>query len=571
MKLIYFSDCGKRLWTAAIVSFLGPLSVVAQQPAGKLARPTPEQAAWQDMELEMFLCLDPCTWQNVEYDNHTTPLSEINPEKLDTDQWARVAVSMGARQILFVAKHTGGFCWWQTETSKYGVKETPWRGGRGDVIADLSKSCREHGLRLGIYLSSTDDFHKATAGRCKTPEAQQAYTKVYRRQLTEVLSRYGEVSEIWFDGGMILEVRDIIEKHAPHAVIFGAPPACRNQIRWVGNEEGYSAYPNWNAVRREDLLSGKAHGTTGDPNGEEWMPVEVNTVNVHPHYWFWKPDAPNRKLRSLDELLSCYYHSVGRGGVFLLNMTPDTSGLIPEADAAQAAEFGQEITRRFAKSIAETSGQGNVLELALNKPTRIDHVVTMENILEGERVREYVIEGLVSGQWKELCSGTSIGHKKIDQFSPTEVSKVRWRCLKSAAEPQIRKLAAYSVGDTAKAAPVAPQTTDAARKVWEWSLETVGEQWKTVDIDLTPFCKDACQYQIDVNCTGGNPLEIQSLQYVFDGTVLPEFVHKAAPDVARYYLTVTGLGKPLALRAVVRGPGDKKDSRGTIAIRKRPL
>lgn len=409
-----------------------------------LAKPTPEQAVWQDGELEMFLCLDPCTWQDREYDNHSTPLDRINPEKLDTDQWARVARSMGAKLILFVAKHTGGFCWWQTETSAYGVKETPWRGGKGDVMKDLSESCRKAGLKLGVYLSPRDDkFGARGGGKCATPKAQKVYNKVYRQQLTELLTRYGEISEVWYDGGLVIEVGDLLKRHVPKAMILQGKYAT---IRWVGNEEGYTTYPAWNAVSEEARLRGSTVAD-GDPNGETWLPIEVDTVNVSPHFWFWNK-KPVRQLRGLDELMDCYYRSVGYGAVLLLNQTPDTSGLIPDADAQRAAEFGAEIQRRFGQSLAETLGKGETVELKLPKPMTIDHAITMEDIREGERVREYVIEGMADGAWKELCRGAAIGHKKIDRFAPVEVLRVRLRCTQSAAEPLVRKLAVYNASAT---------------------------------------------------------------------------------------------------------------------------
>jgi alpha-L-fucosidase len=409
---------------------------------GDLARPTPEQAAWQDMELEMFLCLDPCTWQNREYDDHSTPLDKINPEKLDTDQWAKTAQAFGAGQILFVAKHTGGFCWWQTETSDYGVRQIPWRGGQGDVMKDLSESCAKAGLRLGVYLSPHDDqFGAAGGGRCKTPEAQEKYAQVYRQQLTELLSRYGTIAEVWFDGSLIIDVGDILRQYAPKAMIFQGPHAT---IRWVGNEEGYAPYPAWNAVSEADARSGGATAAQGNPDGGAWMPLEVDTVNVTPHYWFWN-NTPERKLRTLDDLMDCYYPSVGHGCVLLLNQTPDTSGVIPEADVQRAAEFGAEIKRRFGVSLKETSGQGETIELDLGQATKVNHVITMEDIIEGERVRAYVIEGWTGDAWAPLCQGTAVGHKKIDRFEAVEVSKVRFRCTQSAAEPRIRRLAAYCV------------------------------------------------------------------------------------------------------------------------------
>ena len=173
---------------------------------------------------------------------------------------------LGAKYIVFVAKHIGGFCMWQTETTTYGIRNTPWRDGKGDVVADLSESCRKRGLKLGVYLSPRDDkFGAGTGGRCKTPELQTAYNALYRRQLTELLSRYGEMVEIWFDGSLVTPVGDILKERAPHAVIFQGPFAT---IRWVGNEDGFAPYPVWNAVSKSDAETGIATAMHGDPHGD---------------------------------------------------------------------------------------------------------------------------------------------------------------------------------------------------------------------------------------------------------------------------------------------------------------
>jgi alpha-L-fucosidase len=406
-----------------------------------LARPTPEQVVWQDMEIGMFIHFAPNTWQDEEYDKRTTPLDRINPARLDTDQWVRVAESMGAGYIVFVAKHVGGFCMWRTDTSPYGIKATPWRGGKGDVLGDLSASCKKRGIKLGVYLSPRDDTLGAdTGGKCPNTEAQEKYNKVYREQLTEVLSRYGRLFEVWFDGGQVIEVGDILKKHAPKAMIFQGKYAT---IRWVGNEDGWTPYPAWNAVSDPVAIAGGGTAQHGDPNGSRWLPLECD-ARIR-DTWFWNTKNAD-KLKTVEQLMDMYYRSVGHGAVLLLNHTPDMTGLIPETDAKRAAEFGAEIKRRFGKPQAETKGEGTVVELPLSAPTTIDHVITMEDIAQGERVREYVIEGKVSDDWKEVCKGTAIGHKKIDRIKPVEVSAVRLRITTSAAMPLIRKLAVYNAG-----------------------------------------------------------------------------------------------------------------------------
>ena len=412
--------------------------------ARTLARPSPEQVAYLDMELQMFVCLDPCTWQNREYDNHSTPLSAINPSRLDTDQWCRVAKSFGAGQILFVAKHTGGFCWWQTDTSAYSIKNTPWKAGKGDVLAELSKSCRKHGLKLGIYVYPGDDQWGAgigSGGRTSDPARQAAYNKVFRQQMTEILSRYGEVAEVWFDGSCVIEVGDILKKHVPRAMVFQGP---HTTLRWVGNEAGIAPYPAWQTLKRADAATGIATAAQSDPDGDVWLPMECDTTLLD-HKWFWGQKT-DHMLKGLDRLMDIYYQSVGRGCVLLLNSTPDTTGLIPDAHVKRYEEFGREIARRFGKSLAETRGEGDTIELDLGRPAAINHAILMEDIREGQRVRAYRLEGLTGSGWKPLVpGGLSIGHKQIDVFPRTEVSRVRLVVTKSAARPLIRRLAVFNV------------------------------------------------------------------------------------------------------------------------------
>ena len=411
-----------------------------------LALPSQAQMDWQDMEQTMFICLDPCTWEGVEQGNHTYPIEKMNPSKLDVNQWIDAAEAFGAKMVLFVAKHSSGFCWWQTDTSEYSIKNTAYKDGKGDVLKELSDACKARGMKLGIYVYPGDLTYGAYlggAGRTKDPNMQEAYNKVYRQQWEEVLSRYGEATEIWFDGNCIIPLEDIKEKYAPNAIVFGSSMA---NIRWVGNERGIAPYPAWNSIKKEDGAKGMATAAHGDPNGELWMPLEVNTT-LKDHYWFWSPENEG-KLKSMDNLMECYYKSVGRGGLFLLNSAPDTTGLIPQVDMKLYKQLGDEIRKRFSKSIKETSGKGWLVELDLGKETKIDHVITMEDITYGERVRRYAIDGTTDGKnWFKIVEGISIGHKRIDKFDPVNVNKIRFRSIEQAAEPIIRKLAVYSVND----------------------------------------------------------------------------------------------------------------------------
>jgi alpha-L-fucosidase len=417
-------------------------SAIVTGQAAPLARPTPQQLAWQDLEFGMFIHFAPQTWQDSEEDRMTVAPSAMNPEKLDTDQWVRVAESMGARFIVFVAKHEGGFCWWQTETTDFGVRNTPWRGGKGDVLRDLAASCRKRDVKLGVYLSPRDKKHGiGIGGRAKDASRQADYERLFRQQLTEVLSRYGGVSEVWFDGSLIFDVGDILQRHAPNAVVFQGPEA---SIRWVGNEDGVAPYPAWNAVRypKPGAKWGEYTAADSDPDGNCWLPIECD-ARIRAT-WFWRTENA-RTLKSVEQLMDMYYRSVGHGAVLLLNQTPDRTGLIPEADAQRAAEFGAEIRRRLGTPRAETRGTGPQLTLRLPAPSTIDHIVTMEDLREGERVRSYVVEGRVGGTWQQLVAGTAIGHKKIDRIAPVAVTELRLRVLESVGVPQIRRFAAYGL------------------------------------------------------------------------------------------------------------------------------
>jgi alpha-L-fucosidase len=412
-----------------------PITVDGQ----KLAVPTKVQAAWQDMEVGMFIHMAPQTWQDHESDDLSTPLSAINPDKLDTDQWAQVAKSMGAKYIVFVAKHEGGFCWWQTDTTDFSVKNTPWRGGKGDVLADLSKSCQKEGLKLGVYLSPQDRKHEVgVGGKAKDPAKQADYEKLYRQQLTEVLTRYGDLCEVWFDGNLTFDVRDILSEHAKNAVIFQGPEAT---IRWVGNEDGVAPPQTCNTVKRGVKPWGHYTAKDSDLSGETWLPCECD-ARIRAT-WFW--EAKNEKtLKSVARLMTMYEQSVGFGATLLLNNTPDRSGLIPEQDAKRAAEFGAEVARIYGKPIAQSHGQGKELELKLPAPATIDRVILAEDITKGERIRRYELDALIKGQWQSVGGGELVGHKRIEALVPVTVDGLRLRITESVGEPIIRTFAACS-------------------------------------------------------------------------------------------------------------------------------
>ncbi len=478
-----------------------------------LALPTKGQVTWHEQERLMFVCLDPCTWQGREYDNHTTELNDMTLPMLDTDQWCEAAKAWGANMILFVAKHTGGFCWWQTDTSEYSVKNIAWKDGKGCLLDELARSCGKYGINMGIYVYPGDNTWGAgigSGGKTRDPAKQEAYNRVFRQQLqeaTRIAQRHTKVVEFWFDGSCIIDVGDIMKAKAPDAVILQGPYA---NLRWVGTERGtMRSDQSWCAVNQADLKTGVSTSFHSRPDGDTWAPCEINTT-LYDHNWFWsKPNESKRK--SLDELIRVFYESVGQGSVMLLNSTPNTQGLIPEDDMTAYQAFGQEIKRRFNTPIAQTNGRGKRHIIDFEAPTTINHVIVMEDYTQGERIRKYIVEAWDGTTWKEITGGTHVGRKHINFFDDTVASKLRLTITECVATPVIKGFAAYHVTDFEKPA-IAHHTP------WHATAEKIAEikhamqsNWKPcgtwskadfqngsarLEINLTGKITEAGQWQV---------------------------------------------------------------------------
>lgn len=487
-----------------------------------IAKPSKNQIAWHERERIMFVCLDPATWQGREYDNHSTPLYKINPSKLNTDQWCEAAVSWGAKTILFVAKHTGGFCWWHTDTSEYGIKETPYKNGKGDVLKEVSESCKKFGLSLAVYVYPGDDNWEAYiggGGRTKDPSKQEEYNGVYRQQLTEVLTKYGDISEVWFDGSIIIPVSDILHKYAPNAVFFQGPNA---DIRWAGTEAGEVPYPTTCAINSETLKTGVSTAANGNVDGDIWAPVEVNTT-LYDHFWFWAKDK-EKKRKSLDRLMECYYKSVGRGLVFLLNSTPNTSGLIPDNDMCLYKQFGDEIKRRFDNPVAKVS---NCLTLKFDK-TNVNHIIIEEDYTQGERVRAFTLKAKTKNGYKEIYKGSIIGRKHIAVFNNIVTDEITLQIDEEVLPHIIKKISAYNVTEVniskfIKQLSAGIELCDAFKEqtVCKWSKKSFA--LGRAEIDLTKHITMAGEYLVDFNCK--NPFDLIHCEGLMDGNICDNTVN----------------------------------------------
>jgi alpha-L-fucosidase len=403
--------------------------------------PTPQQVAWAEAGMGLFFHWAPNVYQGTEGDNRSTPRDKINPDRFDAAQWVRAVKAANAGYMIFVAKHVGGYCAWQTRTTDYSLKTSPWKDGKGDMLGELAKACQAGGIRLGVYLCPRDDTQGAgDGGRTPKAEKQAAYNEVYRQQLTEILTGYGPMFEMWFDGGNVVPINDLIDKYSLGIISFQGRRA--GGSRWVGTEHGFAPYPCWNTI---DWKPGETPKEgAGSPDGNAWCPAECDVSILRPN-WFWR-EGSDARILSLTDLIEIYYMSVGRGVNLLLNATPDSHGQVPAAQMKRLQEFGDEIRARFATPLFTTSGKGNHLSLDFGSMKTIDHIVLREDIRGGERVRKFVVEGQRSdGTWQPLIHGTQIGNRQIFPIPAIAVAGLRLTVQQIVAPVTIRELSAFHV------------------------------------------------------------------------------------------------------------------------------
>jgi len=436
----------------------------------RLTLPTPAQVAWQDAEVGIIYCFDLATAAGDPTENNaarkTWDPNLYQPDKLDTDQWVAAAKAAGAGYAIFTATHFNGFMQWQSDLYPYGLKQTTWRDGKGDVVGDFVASCRRVGIKPGIFFSVHRNVyqqvwgHYVDWGKGRGTPAQEKFNRIAEKMMAELCSRYGPLIQIWFDAGTKTpaeggpDLLPMFRRCQPQSVFYHSSEC--GEHRWIGNEAGYAGVPCWATMpdRGQTVLhGGSAAGlkllNIGDPDGTAWSPgmVDVPLRGANKvHNWFWAPHQ-DHAVQPTETLVRMYDQSVGRNCNFVIGAVIKPDGTVPEADAKRLAEFGAEIQRRYGKPLAETKGTGTELELKLNSPAKCDAVIAMEEIAQGERVREWCVEGRApGGEWTTLGEGQSIGHKRIVTFPRAELAAVRLRLTKSLAAPQIRRLAVFDAG-----------------------------------------------------------------------------------------------------------------------------
>ena len=360
----------------------------------------------------MFIHFGVNTFTNREWGDGTENPAIFNPPKLDARQWARTAREAGFRAMVLTAKHHDGFCLWPTKTTRHSVASSPFRGGQGDVVREFVDACRQENLKVGLYCSPWDRNHPAYGDSPR-------YNDVFIDQLTELLTQYGPVHEVWFDGANgegpngKRQQYDFprfwahVRKLQPEAVMFSdAGP----DIRWIGNERGVAGDTNWSTVDPSVVtvpgMSGDAVMKMlqdGDPNGTVWRPGETD-VSIRPG-WFYHP-AEDARVKTVDQLVELYFTSVGRNSKLLLNVPPTPDGLLHDVDVERLKAMKRNLDVLFAADTTmdldvteETRARSGVYDYRFRSRVAVSILDAREDIRRGQVVSRYVIEGSNGGRW----------------------------------------------------------------------------------------------------------------------------------------------------------------------------
>ncbi len=457
--------------------------------------PAPRQLRWQELELTAFFHFGINTFTNREWGDGKEDISIFNPTHLDARQWVRTAKEAGIKQIILTAKHHDGFCLWPSKYTEHTIQHTPYKGGHGDIVKEVSDACKEYGMGFGVYLSPWDRNSAAYGDSAR-------YNELFMHWLTELLTGYGRVDEVWFDGAngegpngkkqvYAFEAwYHLIRKLQPQAVIAIMGP----DVRWVGTESGDGRLTEWsvmplNASTQASIAANSQKDETFAPVGNLmnddlgsrtklmtargllWYPAETD-VSIRPG-WFYHP-ADDAKVMTPKRLMDIYFTSVGRNSVLLLNIPPNTEGLISEADINSLRGWRKNFDATFATNLAAgatikdpngrdakkmfdgndatnwtTAGQDTAatIDLVLAGPKTFDVLLLQENIRIGQRVEKWALEYKDGSQWKRITEGTTIGYKRLLRFAPVTTGEVRLRILSSRLNPTIAEFGLYKLSE----------------------------------------------------------------------------------------------------------------------------
>lgn len=477
----------RPVFVVAASALLVPALCPAADPAPYGPVPSERQLRWHAMEFYGFLHFTVNTFTDKEWGYGDEPESVFAPTAFDPDQIVRTAKEAGMAGVILTAKHHDGFCLWPSQFTEHSVKHSPWEGGKGDVVRAIGEACKRQGIRFGVYLSPWDRNHKDYAG----PE----YITYYRNQLRELLTSYGDLFTVWFDGanggdgyyGGAREKRkidastyygwpetwQIVRDLMPMAVMFSDVGP---DYRWVGNEKGIAGETCWATLSPGDSTPGKtqANLSQGERPGTHWMAPECD-VSIRPG-WFYHAKEDD-KVKTPAQLLDIYYQSVGRGACLNLNLPPDRRGLVHENDVASLREFRRLLDATFARNLAKDAklvpsqvrggdakfGAANLLDgkrdtywstddgvttpelvVEFPAPVAFNVVDLREHLPLGQRIEAIALDTWQDGQWSEFAKATSIGNRRLIRTAPVTTPKLRLRITQAAACPALSEFGVYA-------------------------------------------------------------------------------------------------------------------------------
>lgn len=527
-------------------------------PAPLLPLPEQKQVDWQRMETYAFIHFGLNSFCDREWGYGDTDPKMFNPKRLDCEQWVKTLMAAGMKGVILTAKHHDGFCLWPFEGNDYNVSKSPWRNGKGNVVKELSEACKKHGLKFAVYLSPWD--------RSRADYGSPSYVDYFHSQLRDLLTNYGPVFEVWFDGanggdGYYGGARDkrtidrknyynypriyqILDSLQPQAVVFSdGGPGCR----WVGNEKGFAGETNWAFIPKNTVYPGYPNYPElqfGYPDGDQWTAAECD-VSIRPG-WFYHPEEDD-KVKSPEQLADLYYRSVGHNATLLLNFPVDRNGLINPIDSANAVNFHKLIQRELGNNLvagmkpkvsnerggqfaaqALTDGSWDTywatgdgvtyadITFTFKKARKMNRIMLQEYIPLGQRVKKFAVEWLdKNGTWKAVEQGeetTTIGYKRLLRFLTVETKGLRVRILDSRGPICMNNIGVYYGGEDAQ---LTWSPASVAMKSVPFSLKGFDEAQLAKVVDRNPatvLFADKNELLIDL----GRDTKVSTLMYLPD-------------------------------------------------------